>query len=161
VPKGGDPDDPGNLTDKDIVAMVERQGIDPIAEGDCVFVYTGWGDIWDPRNWDQFDAEEKARRIAEFNAGEPGFGASACRYLADLRIALTGADSWAMEAVPGETALPFECHVQLQTRHGIWNLENLDFTQLLEDGVSEFLFVWAPLKLKGATGSPGNPIALY
>jgi hypothetical protein len=27
--------------------------------------------------------------------------------------------------------------------------------------VSEFLFVWSPLKIKGATGSPGNPIALY
>jgi kynurenine formamidase len=27
--------------------------------------------------------------------------------------------------------------------------------------VSEFLFVWAPLKIVGATGSPGNPVALY
>jgi hypothetical protein len=25
----------------------------------------------------------------------------------------------------------------------------------------EFLFVWSPLKMKGATGSPGNPVALY
>ena len=75
---------------------------------------------------------------------------------------LTGADTWATEAVPGEnTNLPFECHVQLQTRHGIWNLDNLDFTQLLEDGVYEFLFVWSPLKMKGAPGSPGNPMAIY
>jgi kynurenine formamidase len=49
----------------------------------------------------------------------------------------------------------------MQTRNGIWNLENMDFTQLLEDKVYEFLFVWAPLKIKGGTGSPGNPIALY
>jgi hypothetical protein len=27
--------------------------------------------------------------------------------------------------------------------------------------VTEFLFVWAPLKIVGATGSPGNPVALY
>ena len=46
-------------------------------------------------------------------------------------------------------------------RLGIWNLENLDFTQLLEDKVYEFLFVWSPLKIKGGTGSPGNPIAIY
>jgi len=64
--------------------------------------------------------------------------------------------------VPGEHAnKPFECHAQLQTRRGIWNLENLDFSQLLADKVDEFLFVWSPLKMTGATGSPGNPIALY
>jgi kynurenine formamidase len=51
--------------------------------------------------------------------------------------------------------------VFLQTKHGIWNLENLEFTQLLEDGVYEFMFVWAPLKIVGGTGSPGNPVALY
>lgn len=75
---------------------------------------------------------------------------------------LTGADTWGMEAVPGENASkPFECHVQLQTRRGIWNMENLDLGQLVADQAYEFLFVWAPLKIKGATGSPGNPIALY
>lgn len=44
---------------------------------------------------------------------------------------------------------------------GIWNIENLDLTQLVEDKAYEFLFVWSPLILKGATGSPGNPVALY
>ncbi len=31
----------------------------------------------------------------------------------------------------------------------------------IADKVYEFLFVWSPLKMKGATGSPGNPVALY
>ena len=71
-------------------------------------------------------------------------------------------DTWAVEAVPGENdGLPFECHMQLQTRRGIWNIENLDLSQLVADKAYEFLFVWAPLKMKGATGSPGNPVALY
>ncbi len=39
--------------------------------------------------------------------------------------------------------------------------ENLDFSQLIADKAYEFLFVWSPLKIKGGTGSPGNPIALY
>ncbi len=47
------------------------------------------------------------------------------------------------------------------TKRGIFNLENLDFSQLIADQAYEFLFVWSPLKMKGATGSPGNPIALY
>ncbi len=63
--------------------------------------------------------------------------------------------------MPGENAdKPFECHAQLQTRRGIWNIENLDLTQLVEDEAYEFLFVWAPLEIKGATGSPANPVAL-
>lgn len=160
IPKGKG--DPGIITDEDIQAMVKRQGIAPIGKGDCVFLHTGHGNIWHPKDWDTFDAAEKAKRVASFNAGEPGFGISACNYLVERNIILTGADTWAVEAVPGENAtLPFECHLQLQTRRGIWNLENLDLTQLVADKAYEFLFVWSPLKMKGATGSPGNPVALY
>jgi kynurenine formamidase len=158
----GEAGDPGIITDADVEAMVAAQGIDPIGEGDCVFLHTGHGDIWHPDDWDKFDAVEKSERVAEFNAGEPGFGISACEYLADRKIILTGADQWSVEAVPGENAdKPFECHVQMQTRRGIWNIENLDLNQLVEDQAYEFLFVWAPLKMKGATGSPGNPVAIY
>lgn len=46
-------------------------------------------------------------------------------------------------------------------RHGVWNLENLDLTRLAQAKVYEFLFVWSPLKLEGATGSAGNPLAIY
>ena len=103
-----------------------------------------------------------SKRVAAFNSGEPGFGISACNYMADKKIILTGADTWAVEAVPGENPKkPFECHVQMQTRHGIWNLENMDLTKLVADKAYEFLFVWSPLKIKGGTGSPGNPVALY
>jgi kynurenine formamidase len=53
------------------------------------------------------------------------------------------------------------CHTEMQTRRGIWNIENLDLEPLLNDRVYEFLFGWAPLKIIDATGSPGNPVALY
>jgi len=165
IPVEMDRNDPGIVTDDDVKAMINRQGIDPIGEGDCVFLYTGHGNIWHPRDWDTFDAAEKTRRRDAFNAGSPGFGLSACEYLASRKIILTGADSWPTEAVgpnsAGEGPQPFECHVKLQTKRGIWNIENLDLTQLVEDKAYEFLFVWSPLKLKGATGSPGNPVALY
>lgn len=165
IPKENSANDPGIVTAKDVQTMVERQGLAPIGTGDCVFLYTGHGDLWHPKDWDKFDAAEKAKRIAQFNAGEPGFGISACEYLAERKVILTGADTWATEAVGkgfgGETPQPFECHLKLQTKRGIWNLENLDFSQLIADKAYEFLFVWSPLKMKGATGSPGNPMALY
>jgi hypothetical protein len=44
---------------------------------------------------------------------------------------------------------------------GAEGLENMDLSQLVADRAYEFLFVWSPLKMKGATGSPGNPVALY
>jgi len=165
VPKENSASDPGIVTAKDVEEMVKRQGIAPIGTGDCVFLYTGHGDIWHPKNWDTYDAAEKTRRVGLFNAGEPGFGISACEYLAERKIILTGADTWAVEAVGkgagGETPQPFECHIKLQTKRGIWNLENMDLSQLVADRAYEFLFVWSPLKMKGATGSPGNPVALY
>jgi kynurenine formamidase len=49
----------------------------------------------------------------------------------------------------------------MMARHGIWNLENLDLSRIVADKVYVFLFVLSPLKMKGATGSPGNPVALY
>ena len=150
VPKEVNSSDPGIITDQDIEAMIERQGIDPISEGDCVFLYTGHGDIWHPSQWDSFDAADKARRIAEFNAGEPGFGISACKYMASRKIILWGSDTWGSEAVGpgfgGETPQPFECHAKMMTKRGIWNIENLDLTQLVADQAYEFLFVWSPLK---------------
>ncbi len=158
--------DPGIVTDEDVQAMIERQGIAPIGEGDCVFLYTGHGNLWHPRLWDTYTPEEKAERRQEFNAGQPGFGISACDYLAERKVILVGGDNWGTEAgapgtLFGENEQPAECHIRLIVKHGIWNIENLDLTQLVEEGVYEFLFVWAPLKMKGATGSPGNPVALY
>ncbi len=165
IPKAKDLSDPGIVTDEDVRAMVKKQGIDPIGEGDCVFLYTGHGNIWHPTKWDTFDAAEKQKRIAQFNAGSPGFGTSACDYLASRKIILWGSDTFASEAVGpgfgGESDQPFECHIIMMTKRGIWNIENLDLSQLVADKAYEFLFVWSPLKMKGATGSPGNPVALY
>jgi kynurenine formamidase len=48
----------------------------------------------------------------------------------------------------------------MMTRSSIWNIENLDLSQVVAYKVYEFL-TWSPLKIKGGTGSPGNPIAIY
>lgn len=165
IPTSRSQDDPGIVSAEDVEAMIERQGIDEIGEGDCVFLYTGHGDIWHPTEWDSYDDAEKQRRIAEFNAGGPGFGLSACEYLAARKIILWGGDTASTEAVgrdwSGENEQPFECHIKMMTRSGIWNIENLNLSRLVADRAYEFLFAWSPLKIKGATGSPGNPVAIY
>jgi kynurenine formamidase len=45
-------------------------------------------------------------------------------------------------------------------KNGIFNIENLALDELARDGAWEFLFVFAPVRSKGATGSPGRPIAI-
>jgi kynurenine formamidase len=156
-------DSPGIVTADDLKAMVQAQGLAPISEGDCVFLYTGHGDVWSNKVWPTLSSEERTAARNTFNSGEPGFGLSACEYMASRKIILTGGDTSANDAQPvGEQegyAVP--CHTEMQTRRGIWNIENLDFTPLLEAGAYEFLFVWSPLKLVGATGSPGNPVVLW
>ena len=154
---------PGIVTAADVKGMLQKQGLADLGEGDCVFLYTGHGDLWLNAEWKTLSLEERAKRRAEFNSSEPGFGISACEYFAQRKVILTGGDTSANDAQPvGEQedyAVP--CHTEMQTRRGIWNIENLEFTQLLKDKVYEFAFVWAPLKIVGGTGSPGNPIALY
>jgi kynurenine formamidase len=154
---------PGIITAADVQAMVKAQGIAEIGEGDCVFLYTGHGDLWKNSAWPSMTAEQRAEARAKFTAGEPGFGRSACEYMAERKISLMGGDTSANDAQPvGEIegeAVP--CHQIAQTRHGIWNIENLDFEPLLKDGVSEFVFSWSPLRIVGGTGSPGNPVAIW
>ena len=43
---------------------------------------------------------------------------------------------------------------------GIYNHENLDFTGLIADRKYQFVYIFSPAPIKGATGSNGCPIAV-
>ena len=49
IPKSTD--SPGIITADDVKAMVQAAGIEEIGEGDCVFLYTGHGDLWKNSEW--------------------------------------------------------------------------------------------------------------
>jgi kynurenine formamidase len=51
-------------------------------------------------------------------------------------------------------------HVHLLVEKGIHIIECLNLEELATAGVSTFLFVAAPLKVRGATGAPVRPLAL-
>ena len=143
---------------------IKKQGIAEPQPGDCVFLHTGHGNIWGNSVYKKMNSEERARARVEFGAGEPGFGISGCEYMASKDIALMGGDTSSNDAQPsGEkgTAFAVHCHTEMQTRRGIWNLENMDLKPLVDAKIYEFAFIWAPLKIIGGTGSPGNPIAIY
>ena len=59
-----------------------------------------------------------------------------------------------------DKSLAFPCHSELQTKHGIFNHENLTFDDLIADRKYQFVFIFTPAPIKGATGSNGCPIAI-
>lgn len=150
-------------------AALRRQGIEDAGKGDVVLVRTGWIQLW-KNNLDEngriaAPAHEVDAANAVFGAAEPGVSAQLCDYLAERGISMLGADQGAIEPVAtdfGPHSEPFGyCHVNLLARRGIYLFENLDLEGLASERAYEFLFTWAPLKLVGATGSPGNPIVAW
>jgi kynurenine formamidase len=140
--------DPGYvITIADIEGTLARQNTD-IREGDVVLFNTGHGELWMTDN-------------AAYSGDTPGPGVTAIKWLIEKKIVMTGADNFSMEAIPGENPeRPFEAHQWLMNRNGVYNIENLDLSMLAADGVYEFAFVFTPMPIKGATGSPGSPIAI-
>lgn len=135
------------ITLADVQGALKRQNTE-IRAGDIVLVHTGWGSLW---------LKDNARYVA--NA--PGIGLAAAQYLVDREVVLVGSDTWATEVVPNPNPqLQFPVHQLLLPRNGIYIFENLATEDLARDSAYEFAFFFAPLRLKGATGSPGNPIAI-
>jgi len=135
------------ITADDLQGALKKEKV-KLGEGDVILIRTGHGKLWMKHN-------------DVFNRGEPGIGMDAGKWLCSQKIVLVGSDTWATEVVPPENKdRPFEVHQELLVRNGVYNLENLDLEELARDKVYEFAFIFAPLRLKGATGSPGNPIAV-
>ena len=136
------------ITVEDLKGALAKEGAS-LREGDVVILNTGWGSLWMTDN-------------KLFLSGAPGIGLAAGQWFVERRIVMIGADTSGIEVAPnrdhpGEEAI---VHQLLLTQNGIHLFENLDTSELARDKVYEFAFIFSPLKLKGATGSPGNPIAL-
>ena len=137
------------ITSDDIKAALEKQGIEAPGKGDMVAFHTGWGQHWIVDN-------------AKFNSGSPGIGLDAAAYLAEQGIVIAGSDTWPVEVVPNpDPMLAFPVHQELIVKSGIFIHENLATERLADAGVYEFAYIFSPMPTKGATGSPGAPLAVY
>jgi kynurenine formamidase len=139
------------VTAEELRAAGSAQGIEEPREGDVVLVRTGY-----MRHWP--DAE----RMVEHRG--PGPDISAARWLADCGVHATGSDTETYEVQPapdpGAPSNPQPVHTHLLIEHGVYIMENLDLEELARDRVYEFLFVALPLKIRGATGSMIDPVAV-
>jgi len=158
------------ITLADYKAALQKQGVGDATKGDVVLFRTGWNSLWKtnhlgrPAGQMVKNDEQLAKDKAEFGSGEPGVAPEVCEYLAAKKISMIGSDTWGLEPYDFAKGVPESfayCHMNLVARRGISNFENLDLDDLSTEKAYEFLFAWAPLKLVGATGSPGNPVASW
>jgi kynurenine formamidase len=136
---------PVSAEELEVVASYQGTEVRP---GDVVLIRTGWIRQWEDPPAFRGDA-----------TGEPGPDNSAAEWLAVRKVRAVGSDTIAFEARPvGQSALA--AHGTLITRNGIYIMEMVNLEELARDRVYSFLFIAAPLKIVGATGSPVRPIAI-
>ncbi|MBY8977833.1 cyclase family protein [Rhodobacteraceae bacterium NNCM2] len=136
------------ITVADLEEALGKQGVEPPGKGDVAILHTGWGELWIEDN-------------DTFNSGAPGIGLKAARWLVDKGVAIVGSDTWPVEVVPNPGGLAFPVHQEFIPKNGIFIHENLATERLADAGVYEFAYIYAPMPIKGATGSPGAPLAVY
>lgn len=135
------------ITADDLKGALAKERVS-IRSGDVVVFHTGWGSLWMKDN-------------KRFGDSEPGIGVAAAQVLVDAEVVVVGADTWGVEVMPNPDAgLSAPVHQLFLARNGIYLHENLATEDLARDSVYEFMYTYAPLRIKGATGSPGNPIAI-
>jgi kynurenine formamidase len=130
-------------------AARDRAGV-AVGAADVVLVRTGW-----------YGATQGAGDGPSYFDGEPGLDADGAAWLAERDVAAVGADNYAIEALDARSTGGFPVHELLLRDGGIPLIEGLVLDALARAGVHEFLFVAAPLALRGATASPLAPIAVH
>lgn len=132
----------------EIDGAMKRQGLKSIGQGDVVLFHTGWTQLIGKDN-------------ERYASVEPGLGVEGARYLASLGVAMVGADSWGVEAIPFENEGDlFRVHQILLAENGIFLLENMHTADLVADQAWEFLFTLGPSRISGAVQSIINPVAI-
>ena len=134
----------------ELEAIAASAGVS-VGRWDVVLIRTGYMGLWP-------DAE---RMVAHKT---PGPDISAARWLLDRGVVATGTDTETYEVQPapdpGVPSNPQPVHTLLLIENGIHLMESLDLEALARDRVHEFLFVALPLKIRGATGSMIDPLAV-
>jgi kynurenine formamidase len=141
----------GSPVDADeLQAIAAAQGV-TIERWDVVVIRTGYMGLWP-------DAERMAAHKT------PGPDVTAARWLLERGVVAVGTDTETCEVQPapdpGPTGNPQPVHTLLLIENGVYIMESLDLEALARERIHEFLFVALPVKIRGATGSMVDPVAV-
>jgi kynurenine formamidase len=145
--------EPGAHVFPDELQACEREQDVSVSAGDVLLVRTG-----------------HARRRAEqgpwdTDSARAGLHPTCAEFLAERRIAALGSDGNSDTAPSATAGIDFPIHALALNAMGVHLLDYLQLEDLValceREGRWEFLFVAAPLRVVGGTGSPLNPIAIF
>ena len=145
--------EPGHaITVADLKAWEKATGV-TVTAGDVLLIRTGrWAKIAAEGQWNFL---EKAA----------GSHASIAPWLKDRNVAVIGSDGVSDVMPSGVEGLVNPLHELVLVALGRPILDNLDLEAVAAEAARQdratFLFVGAPLRVKGGTGSPLNPLAVF
>lgn len=138
------------VSGEELEGVAAHQGVE-VRPGDVVLVRTGYLGAWP-------DPERLARHLTA------GPDITAARWLLERGVVATGSDTETYEVQPapdpGSPANPQPVHTLLLIENGIYLFEGVYLEELSHAEVHEFLFVALPMKVRGATGSMLDPVAI-
>jgi kynurenine formamidase len=145
--------EPGDQVLREDLEAAEREQDVTVEAGDILLVRTGL-----------------VRRLAELGAwdttkAKPGLHPRAMPFLAERGVAALGCDGNSDTAPSTTEGVEYPIHVLALNAMGVHLLDYLQLERLTaaceQGGRWEFLFVAAPLRITGGTGSPINPLAVF
>ncbi|KZY37776.1 hypothetical protein A3731_14605 [Roseovarius sp. HI0049] len=138
------------ITVADIETALEWFGVEEPGNGDAVVFHTGWGRHWIADN-------------DTYLSGAPGIGLEVAEWLIEREVALVATDAWSVGVQPVNEGpeRDFPVSLALTQKQGILLHDNVESERLIDAEISEFAYIFAPVPIRGATGSPGAPLAVY
>ena len=137
------------ITVHDLEAAAEEASVE-VRPGDVALIRSGWSS-------NLGDAEA----FLGHKTGVPGPTKEGARWLAERGVRATGAETIAYEQIKpevGHALLPV--HRLLLVQYGIHIIEVMHLSEIALARIYEFVFILAPLKIVGSTGSPVRPLAV-
>lgn len=141
----------GSAVDADeMQSIADWAGVE-VRRWDVVLIRTGYLAFWP--HADKMEVHKTA-----------GPDLSAAEWLLERGVVATGTDTETYEVQPapdrGVPANPQPVHTKLLIENGIYLMESVYLEEIGRDRIYEFLFVMLPLKVRGATGSMVDPLAV-
>ena len=135
---------------EEMEAIAKFEGVE-VQPWDVVLIRTGYLHFWPDKD-----------KMAQHKT--PGPDVTAAQWLLNHGVIATGTDTETYEVQPapalGVPSNPQPVHTLLLIEHGIYILESVYLEDIARDKVYEFLFVTLPVKIRGATGSMVDPLAV-
>jgi len=128
----------------DIRNTLAKQGMkeSDIEPGDALLFNIGWWRLWPDKKTIDGKAAYASPELVD--------------WIISMKPSMVGSDA-SMDTGPD-----WLLHRKLITENGIFNVEFLNFESIAaEKQQYKFLFILTPLRLKGATGSPCRPLAIF